>query len=227
LSLLRADGSENMRSTKFNVVHSGITFVVLCNLCLPKQLTCLAAGSTNNEKQVMQTVGDANLGARIESEAKASLGREVWKGYGLPNGKLGCAAALCNVLKKAGVPNIRTPVVTTMRRQLLASSLGCSERVIRNGGGTQIDDSVLLKDCKPGDIVLAFNQPPDKVNGGPNAHCGIMGQNTQVYTNNWMDGIWTEVEIHQMFDYFPYIRLLRLGGKPQQINRPIHLPRKK
>jgi hypothetical protein len=27
-----------------------------------------------------------------------------------------------------------------------------------------------------------------------------------------MDGIWTEVEIHQMFDYYPYIRLLRFSG---------------
>ena len=39
-----------------------------------------------------------------------------------------------------------------------------------------------------------------------------MGRGTQVYTNNWMDGIWTEVEIHQMFDAYPYVRLIRLGG---------------
>jgi hypothetical protein len=100
-----------------------------------------------------------------------------------------------------------------MRKQLLESPLGCSERVIRNGEGLEIKNTVLLKDCQPGDILLAFKQPPSKPNGGTSAHCGIMGQATRVYTNNWMDGTWTDVEIHQMFDYFPYIRLLRLGAK--------------
>jgi hypothetical protein len=52
-------------------------------------------------------------------------------------------------------------------------------------------------------------EAPTKVYGGPNAHCGIMGEGTQVFTNNWLDGIWTEVEIHEMFDYYPYVRLLR------------------
>ncbi|HEY9758363.1 MAG TPA: hypothetical protein V6C97_24570 [Oculatellaceae cyanobacterium] len=187
---------------KVNVVLSTVVFVWLWTFSLSTQYARCA--ETNSAKE--------NIGSRIVAEAKSSLGKEVWRGYGLPNGKLGCAAALCNVLKKAGISEIKTPMVTTMRRQLLASPLGCTERIIRNGSGTQIDDTILLKDCRPGDIILAFNEPPSKLNGGANAHCGIMGQNTQVYTNNWMDGIWTEVEIHQMFDYFPYIRLLRLGG---------------
>lgn len=136
----------------------------------------------------------------------------MWKGYGLANGKLGCAAALCNVLKKAGINGVSSALVTTVRSQMLSSIVGCSERVIRNGEGAEISDAVLVKDCMPGDILLAFKEPPNKLNGGTSAHCGIMGQATQVYTNNWMDGVWTEVEIHQMFDYYPYIRLLRLGS---------------
>ncbi len=153
------------------------------------------------------------LSKKIFQAAKASVGKEMWKGYGLPNGKLGCAAALCNVLKKAGVSSVRTPLVTAMRRQLLSSPTVCSERIIRNGEGRDLNDKVLLKDCQPGDILLAFEEPPSKLNGGTSAHCGIMGEATQVYTNNWVDGIWTEVEIHQMFDYYPYIRLLRLSEK--------------
>lgn len=156
----------------------------------------------------------------IYRAAKASVGKEMWKGYSLANGKLGCAAALCNVLKKAGITSVSSSLVTAMRRQMLSSPNGCSERIVRNGEGQEISNAALLKDCMPGDILLAFKEPPNKTNGGTSAHCGIMGQATQVYTNNWMDGIWTEVEIHQMFDYYPYIRLLRLGShqpRPHQI----------
>ena len=149
---------------------------------------------------------------KIYDVAKASVGKEMWKGFGLANGTLGCAAAVSNVLRQAGVSSVRSPLVTAMRSQLLSHSSGCSERVIRNGEGEEIDDSLLLKDCQPGDILLAFRDPPSKINAGTSAHCGIMGRGTQVYTNNWMDGIWTEVEIHQMFDAYPYVRLIRLGG---------------
>lgn len=155
---------------------------------------------------------NAAVSTRIATVAKASLGKEMWKGYGLPNGTLGCAAALCNVLKKAGIERVSSPIVTAMRRQLLTTKVGCTERIIRNGEGQEIDDAILLKECRPGDILLAFSEPPNKLNGGANAHCGIMGQGTHIYTNNWNDGIWTDVEIHQMFDYYPYIRLLRLGA---------------
>ncbi len=159
-------------------------------------------------------VAAADSGNKVIADAaKASLGREMWKpGYGLANGKLGCAAAVCNVLKKAGVNKINTARVVDMRRQLLALP-NSEEFKIRSGEGKEIDDTVLLKTAQPGDIVLAFAEPPSKPNGGPHAHCGVMGKGTQVYTNNWMDGIWTEVEIHQMFDYYPYIRLIRLKAK--------------
>ncbi len=146
---------------------------------------------------------------KLAQVARQSLGAEMWHGYGLTKGTLGCSAAICNVLKKAGDSSLHTPVVTVLRRQLITAK-GCKELVVRNGEGKEIEDKVLLKLCKPGDILVAFKESPSKLNGGPNAHCGIMGQGTQIYTNNWMDGIWTEVEIHQKFDYYPYVRLLRL-----------------
>ena len=151
-------------------------------------------------------------GKSIASTARACLGKEMWKpGYGLSNGKLGCAAAVCNVLKKSGVKNVSTAGVVAMRTQLL-SLPGSKEFKIRSGEGSEIDDAKLLKIAQPGDILLAFKDPPTRANGGPNAHCGLMGAGSQVYTNNWMDGVWTEIEIHQMFDYWPYIRLIRLSS---------------
>lgn len=152
-------------------------------------------------------------------KSKQCLGREMWKpGYGLTKGTLGCAAAVCNVLKASGNSSVHSAVVTVMRRQLLAPPNSCREFVVRNGEGRAIDDGVLLRCCQPGDILLGFKAPPSALNGGANAHCGIMGQGTQVFTNNWMDGIWTEVEIHQMFDYYPYIRLLRFSGVESKKN---------
>lgn len=176
-------------------------------------LAALARFQPASAEKTESAATSTALSKKIFQAAKTSVGKEMWKGYGLPNGTLGCAAALCNVLKKAGVSSVRTPLVTAMRRQLLNSRTICSERIIRNGEGREINDKALLKDCQPGDILLAFEEPPSKLNSGTSAHCGIMGEATQVYTNNWVDGIWTEVEIHQMFDYYPYIRLLRLGGK--------------
>jgi hypothetical protein len=68
----------------------------------------------------------------------------------------------------------------------------------------------------PGDVVLAFKLPPDKnYNGGADAHCGILADGGDIYTNDWMDGIWKKVNIHLMFDYYPYVRLLRLTDKAQ------------
>lgn len=131
----------------------------------------------------------------------------MWFGYGLPNGKLGCAAAVCNVLKKADFTRAHSAAVVIMRSQLMAD--GWTELVLRNGEGTQIDDTRLQKIARPGDIVVAFTDPPTKPNRGPNAHCGIMGNGKLIYTNDWMDGVWKELDIHLMFDYYPYVRLLQ------------------
>ncbi len=146
---------------------------------------------------------------RLYEVGGQSLGKEMWKpGYGLSVGTLGCAAAVCNVLKKAGITKVSSPVVTVMRRQLL--SKGCREFIVRNGEGKALNDQMLLKYSRPGDILIATIEPPNRLNGGGNAHCGIMAQGLQIYTNDWNNGIWSEVNVHQMFDAYPYVRLVRL-----------------
>lgn len=147
---------------------------------------------------------------RLAVSAKKALGQELWNpGYGLGKGTFGCSAAICNLLKRNGIKNVSSALVTVMRRQLLTNA-HCTELVVRDGKGKQIDDTILLKLAKPGDILVATMEPPGKLNGGGNAHCGIMGDGTQIYTNDWNNGIWSEVNVHQMFDYYPYVRLLRL-----------------
>jgi hypothetical protein len=147
---------------------------------------------------------------RLATAARESVGKELWKpGYGLSVGTYGCSAAICNILKKIGIKNVSSALVTVMRRQLL-NNAHCSELTVRDGKGTQIDDAVLLKLGRPGDILVATMEPPGRLNGGGNAHCGIMGNGTQIYTNDWNNGIWSSVNVHQMFDAYPYVKLLRL-----------------
>lgn len=67
--------------------------------------------------------------------------------------------------------------------------------------------------ARPGDVLMAFMAPPNKPNGGPNAHCGIMAENADVFTNDWDDGIWKRLNIHVMFDHYPYVRLIRLSER--------------
>jgi hypothetical protein len=151
---------------------------------------------------------ERNAAAHVYETAKACVGKEMWKpGYGLSKGTLGCAAAVCNVLKKSGTVEAHSAGVTVMRNQLLKA--GCKEYTIRGGPGQQLDDAILLRTAKPGDVLVAFKYPPGRANGGPDAHCGIIGQGTTIYSNNWNDGIWTELNIHLMFDYYPYVRVLR------------------
>lgn len=157
------------------------------------------------------SVDAQDLGVHLAATAHSCLGNEMWKpGYGLSNGKLGCSAAVCNVLKKAGVKKISTAAVVPMCLQLLKNYPASREFIVRSGEGNEINDARLSKLAKPGDILLGFMAPPPDANSGGNAHCGIMGTGNQVYTNNWLNGIWTEVDIHQMFDFYPYIRLIRI-----------------
>lgn len=150
-------------------------------------------------------------GERISLAARNSLGKQMWKGYGLANGYLGCAAALSNVLNLAGYKQAHSAAVTAVRNQLLAKKDGVRKLIIRDGPKEELLDSKLLSLAKPGDIVLAFAKPPGTSwNGGGDAHCGILATPTDIYTNDWNDGIWKKVNIHQMFDYYPYLRILRM-----------------
>ncbi len=145
---------------------------------------------------------------KILKAANSSVGKKMWFGYGLSSGQLGCAAALCNVLKASGITSGKSATVVVVRRQLLAER-GAKEIVIKSQPG-DIDDQNLTKLAKPGDILMAYMAPPPSLNGGPNAHCGIIGEDGTVYTNDWNDGIWKHSDIHKYFDFYPHIRVIRL-----------------
>lgn len=146
----------------------------------------------------------------ISKAAQDCVGKEMWKnGYGLPSGGLGCAASVSNVLNKAGIAYVRTPVTLYMRRQILGGKLKVKEFVIKNGEKGAIDDTRLKEIARRGDVLVAFMNPLPGGNIGPKAHCGIIGAPGYVYTNDWNDGIWKHGNIHDYFDSYRYIRVLR------------------
>ena len=146
----------------------------------------------------------------INKAAQDCVGKEMWKkGYGLKSGGLGCAASVSNVLNKAGIAYVRTPVTLYMRRQILQGKLKVKEFVIKNGEKGGIDDTRLNEIARRGDVLVAFMNPLPGGNIGPKAHCGIIGAPGHVFTNDWNDGIWKHGNIHDYFDSYRYIRVLR------------------
>ncbi len=158
---------------------------------------------------------DFELSERIVKAARDCIDKEMWHGFGLKNGYLGCAAAVSNVLKTAGVKDVHSAGVVIMRQQLLKGRLKTSEIVLKNGENGAIKQELLLEHARPGDILLAFMDEPSKPNTGGNAHCGIMNSSITVCTNDWNDGIWKSVNVHSMFDHYRHVRLLRLLNEPR------------
>ena len=134
---------------------------------------------------------------KIEETARSLVGKEMWKsGYGLKNGGLGCAASVSNVLNEAGIKYVRSAATKFMRLQILKGKLKVKEYVVKEGGNGPIDDKKLLSVARPGDVLVAFMNPLPQGNIGPKAHCGIIGRNGRVYTNDWNDGIWKNGNIY-------------------------------
>ncbi len=149
---------------------------------------------------------------RIVAAAEKSVGKRMWKdGFGLPDGRLGCAASLSNVLKSAGLSYSSSPVTKVVRQKLLKGPHKCDEYVIKNGGDAPISDQVVLRVSRPGDVLVAFMDPLPKGSIGPRAHCGIIGPGGTVFTNDWNDGIWKNGNIHDYFDSYRYIRVIRVN----------------
>ncbi len=155
-------------------------------------------------------VSSKETGAKLALVAESCLGKKMWTGYGLSSGYLGCAAAVSNVLKISGFKYAHSAAVTQLRNQLLGSR--CTrEIIVRKGPKDELLDSKLVSVARPGDIVLAFMKPPESDwNGGGNAHCGILSNSSEICTNDWNDGIWKKLNIHLMFDYYPYLRIVRV-----------------
>ncbi|MBX9695085.1 MAG: hypothetical protein K2Z81_22055, partial [Cyanobacteria bacterium] len=153
---------------------------------------------------------DAGIVDRILATARDSVGKQMWKvGFGLPEGRLGCAASVSNVLKKSGIKGVYSPVTKRMREQILKGALPVIELVLKDGGDSPIDHGKVAHVAKPGDVVVAFMHPLPGADVGPNAHCGVIGPDGTVYTNDWNNGIWSQGNIHTFFDSYRYIRLLR------------------
>lgn len=148
--------------------------------------------------------------AAILDSAKRSVGKEMWRGYGLGDGSLGCAASLSSVLKTAGIKYATSVRTRDLRSKLLNGPKRAAEFDIKNGGSNSIDDARVESVAKPGDILVAFMDPFPRCSVGPRAHCGIIGENGSVYTNDWNNGIWTHGNIHTYFDAYKYIRVIRL-----------------
>lgn len=150
---------------------------------------------------------------KILLSANESVGKKMWLGYGLPSGQLGCAAALSNVLKKAGFPQAKSAAVVFVRRQLLNSSLNAKETAIKHSKESGVDLKKLREISQSGDLIFGYMTTPDKPNMGPDAHCGVVAENGEVFANDWNDGIWKRVEADRFFGFYPHIYVMRIGNK--------------
>lgn len=159
--------------------------------------------------------GGANVSAnqKILFSANESVGKKMWFGYGLPSGKLGCAAALSNVLKNAGYPQAKSAAVVFVRRQLLNSSLNAKETAVKHSKEQGVDLKKLREVSQPGDLIFGYMTTPDKPNMGPDAHCGVVAENGDVFANDWNDGIWKRAEADRFFGFYPHIYVIRIGNK--------------
>lgn len=144
----------------------------------------------------------------IWSAAEASVGKKMWFGYGLPDGTLGCAAALCNVLNKAGCKQAHSAGVRIVYSQL--KKMPGVKHFKLKGEGSDLTANVLASQTQPGDVLLAFNNPPPAPNTGSHAHCGIIGPGGQIYTNDWNDGIWKLAEYQRYFSHYKHVYIFRI-----------------
>lgn len=127
-------------------------------------------------------MGDQN--ARNLRSAKGHVGDQMWRnGYGLGNGRLGCAASVSEVLKDAGVRGVHSAGVAQAAEQLTRQ------------GWTQHSG---LDKAEPGDVVVVARRSGWR-NGGGGAHIGIVGENGKVYHNRSSTGRWTEDNLGRVF----------------------------
>lgn len=116
--------------------------------------------------------------------AKEHVGDQLWRnGYGLGSGRLGCAAAVSEVLRDAGVRGVRSAGVAQAAEQLTRQ------------GWTQHSG---LDKAEPGDVVVVVRRSGWR-NGGGGAHIGIVGEDGKVYHNKSKTGRWTEDSLQRTF----------------------------
>jgi len=140
--------------------------------------------------------------------ATACCGKKMWSGFGLATGKLGCAAALSNVINKAGLKCKGSAVVVTLRQQIL-NHPGTKEILIKNSADYGVDKALLDTKSAPGDLIFGYMKPVSQPNLGGNAHCAVVAGQGQVMGNDWNDGIWKKVDVDQYFSFYRYVYIIK------------------
>lgn len=140
--------------------------------------------------------------------AAHSCGKKMWSGFGLSKGTLGCAAALSNVLNKAGLKCKGSAVVVVLRKQILTHP-GTKEILIKNSSAYGVDKNILARKSEPGDLIFGYMLPVSQPNLGGNAHCGVVSDKGTVMGNDWNDGIWKQVDVDQYFSFYRYVYLIK------------------
>lgn len=140
--------------------------------------------------------------------ATDSCGKKMWSGFGLSKGTLGCAAALSNVLNKAGLKCKGSAVVVVLRKQILAHP-GTKEILIKNSSTYGVDKSIMALKSEPGDLIFGYMLPVSQPNLGGNAHCGVVADKGTVMGNDWTDGVWKQVDVDQYFSSYKYVYLIK------------------
>ncbi|MDQ5966063.1 MAG: hypothetical protein QG625_2218 [Cyanobacteriota bacterium erpe_2018_sw_39hr_WHONDRS-SW48-000098_B_bin.30] len=144
----------------------------------------------------------------ILSTAADCSGKKMWSGFGLNKGTFGCAAALSNVLNKAGLKCKGSAVVVVLRKQVLTHP-GTKEILIKNSIDSGVDKNILLLKSEPGDLIFGYMQPVSQPNLGGNAHCGVVADKGTVMGNDWADGIWKQIDVDQYFSSYKYLYLIK------------------
>lgn len=115
---------------------------------LPACLTVTPARAEGNTK-ILQT-------------AQNCAGKTMWSGYGLSSGRLGCAAALSNVLNQAGYKQARSAGVRVLYQQL-RTTRGAKDFVLPGDGKTNTASA--FQNCPPALVFFDF-QPSNPENHG-------------------------------------------------------------
>lgn len=201
----------DIKTMKAQSINSKIHFRICClglfclfAVTIPARPVAAKAKALADLNNPIKITDDSVLGV-----AQAALGKEMWFGYGLHTGKSGCAAALSNVLRQAGLPYKGSALVVLVRRQLLAGPVLVSEIAVKHSPEYGVDQAKLNQVAKPGDLIFGYMQPPEKSNTGGDAHCGVFAGAGEVYANDWTDGIWKRDVVDRFFAWYKYVYVVR------------------
>ena len=124
------------------------------------------------------------------------------------------------MLGKSGITVARSAAVVIVRRQLRKSTFDVRETLVKSSKGYGVDIGRLKAASQPGDLIFGYTTTPDKPNLGPDAHCGVVAGDGEVFANDWNDGIWKRVEAHTFFAWYPYIYVMRVGKTDLARSKP-------